>query len=104
MAMSVHMGTSGWTCRRVSILSHRWMADTGATQSPSFRRDVRLRIHPGVALRKPNSSHCSSATTHRADEFAAGDTSVDSVGELLQVPDGSCLGTQRRTLGVRLAD
>jgi hypothetical protein len=29
---------------------------------------------------------------------------TDSVGELLQVPDEGCLGTQRRTLGVRLAD
>jgi hypothetical protein len=39
----------------------------------------------------------------RADELAAGDTSVDSVGELLQVPDGSCLRTRYRTLGVRWA-
>ena len=40
----------------------------------------------------------------RADELAAGDTSVDSVGELGHVLDGSCFGTQRRTLGVRWAD
>src|SRR5882724_3079848 len=70
------MGTSCWICRRVSILSHRWMADTGATRHTSTRRAVRLRTHAGVAVRKLSSSPCSSCATHRAGELAAGDTSV----------------------------
>jgi hypothetical protein len=74
-----------------------------ALDAPVAGSTMTCTTMPGGRFDPSRTTSTASATAIAAKCYLAQTPNTDSVGELLPVPDGSCLRAQYRTLGVRWA-